>query len=185
MELLPEHQFELFEDDASRLEELGDLIDRLASRFGRETVTFARLVDDCQPEYACRFEPALSPLKKGTGPLGLLQNQVENQGAERPSPLFQGAPTTLAGHRPLQVWPSPMPIHVLAAFPAGIPLKFLWRGQEYTVRQAWGPERIETGWWRGRDVQRDYYTVETHLGTRLWLFRRQQDMRWFLHGCFD
>jgi protein ImuB len=74
---------------------------------------------------------------------------------------------------------------VLAAFPAGIPCKFLWSGKEYTVRQAWGPERIETGWWRGHDVQRDYYTVETHAGTRLWLFRQQADNRWFLHGCFD
>ena len=83
------------------------------------------------------------------------------------------------------VWPVPSPIQVLAVFPAGAPCRFVWLGREYTVRRSWGPERIETGWWRGHDVQRDYYTVETHLGTRLWLFRRHEDKHWFLHGCFD
>jgi protein ImuB len=170
VELMAEHQFELFDSGSSRLEEVSDLIDRLAGQFGREAVTFPRLVDDCQPEYACRFEPAIS------GSPGRQKQQAADA-----APV--GA--ALAGHRPLQVWPAPLPIQVLATFAAGVPLKFLWNGKEYTVNQAWGPERIETGWWRGCDVQRDYYTVETQLGTRLWLFRRQEDGRWFLHGCFD
>lgn len=163
VELLPERQLELFEAGTSRLEEVGDLIDRLASQFGRETVTFARLIDDCQPEYACRFDPAM------------------DSGRQKQPPPVAGA--ALPG-RPLQLWPVPMPIHVLATFPAGVPFKFLWSSKEYTVRQRWGPERIATGWWRGCDVQRDYYIVETHTGTRLWLFREQGN-RWFLHGCFD
>ena len=55
-----QRQFELFEVDVTQLEELGGLIDRLASQFGAEAVTFARLVEDCQPEYAYRFEPAIA-----------------------------------------------------------------------------------------------------------------------------
>jgi protein ImuB len=59
------------------------------------------------------------------------------------------------------------------------------RGQEHRIDQVWGPERIETGWWRGPMVARDYYRVETALGRRFWLFRRLADGRWFLHGPFE
>jgi len=48
-----------------------------------------------------------------------------------------------------------------------------------------GPERIETGWWDGRDVARDYYTARNGTGTRLWIYReRRSPVRWFLHGVF-
>ncbi len=48
-----------------------------------------------------------------------------------------------------------------------------------------GPERIETGWWRGHIVARDYYRVETAAGCWFWIFRRLPDGPWFLHGMFD
>ena len=35
-----------------------------------------------------------------------------------------------------------------------------------------GPERIETLWWRGPSVRRDYYRVATESGRHLWMFRR-------------
>jgi len=48
-----------------------------------------------------------------------------------------------------------------------------------------GPERIESGWWDGRDVQRDYYVARTPSGARLWIFReRRVPGGWFLHGVF-
>jgi protein ImuB len=48
-----------------------------------------------------------------------------------------------------------------------------------------GPERIESGWWDGRDVRRDYYVARTMTGVRLWVFReRRPEGRWFLHGVF-
>lgn len=48
-----------------------------------------------------------------------------------------------------------------------------------------GPERIETGWWDGRDVQRDYYVARNARGARLWIYRERQLRReWFLHGLF-
>jgi protein ImuB len=53
------------------------------------------------------------------------------------------------------------------------------------LAQHWGPERIETAWWRGRSVRRDYYRVETAEGSRYWLFRRLTDGQWFLHGEFE
>jgi protein ImuB len=47
------------------------------------------------------------------------------------------------------------------------------------------PERIESGWWDGEEVTRDYYhAVDVH-GVRLWVFReRAAPHGWFLHGVF-
>jgi protein ImuB len=46
-------------------------------------------------------------------------------------------------------------------------------------------ERIETGWWDGGDIGRDYYTVFDVYGIQLWVFReRAEPHRWFLHGVF-
>jgi protein ImuB len=48
-----------------------------------------------------------------------------------------------------------------------------------------GPERIESGWWDGEDVARDYFVATDPHGTRLWIFReREGAKRWFLHGIF-
>jgi hypothetical protein len=147
-------------------------------------VTFARLVADPQPEYACRFEPAIAHSETAVSTIGKPSRKREVR-EHRFRCGTVSRPCHLDAYRPLQVWPIPLPIHVLAVFPAGTPCKFLWLGKEYTVRDCWGPERIETGWWRGCDIHRDYYIVETHLGTRLWLFREHKDQRWFLHGSFD
>ena len=53
------------------------------------------------------------------------------------------------------------------------------------MAHCWGPERIETGWWMGRHVRRDYFRVETSAGLRFWLFRQAGEDRWFLHGVFE
>ena len=56
---------------------------------------------------------------------------------------------------------------------------------EGTLELEQGPERIESGWWDGRDVQRDYYVARNPAGVRLWVFRdRDPSGRWFLHGVF-
>ncbi len=48
-----------------------------------------------------------------------------------------------------------------------------------------GPERIESGWWDGEDVRRDYYVVETGAGQRAWVFRPAGETGAFmLHGWF-
>ncbi|MFO1206602.1 MAG: DNA polymerase Y family protein [Burkholderiales bacterium] len=48
-----------------------------------------------------------------------------------------------------------------------------------------GPERIESGWWDGNDVSRDYFVASNTAGARFWIFReRTRDRRWFLHGVF-
>lgn len=48
-----------------------------------------------------------------------------------------------------------------------------------------GPERIESGWWDGADVQRDYYVVETAQGQRAWAYCAPGEAGPFmLHGWF-
>jgi len=47
-----------------------------------------------------------------------------------------------------------------------------------------GPERIETGWWEGCDIARDYYRAVSSAGHQAWIFRDRRSRRWFLHGLF-
>lgn len=56
-----------------------------------------------------------------------------------------------------------------------------------------GPERIESGWWDGEDVRREYVVAELAGGQRAWLFRTVgrgepvpvgHERDWMLHGWF-
>ena len=48
-----------------------------------------------------------------------------------------------------------------------------------------GPERIESGWWDGAEVRRDYFVARRHDHSLVWIFReRQPPHGWFLHGHF-
>jgi protein ImuB len=48
-----------------------------------------------------------------------------------------------------------------------------------------GPERIETGWWDGREIARDYYVARDESGAELWVYReRLPPHGWYLHGVF-
>jgi protein ImuB len=87
--------------------------------------------------------------------------------------------------RPLCLKPRPAPIEVISVVPDGPPIRFRWHATEHIVERSWGPERIDTGWWRGPHVERDYYRVETTTGQRFWLFRQNDTGKWFLHGTFE
>jgi len=83
--------------------------------------------------------------------------------------------------------PRPLPLDAAAGravSPDGPPALFRLGDRVHRVVQSHGPERIETAWWRGPTVRRDYYIVETESGERFWLFRRLKDGGWFLHGMF-
>ena len=51
-----------------------------------------------------------------------------------------------------------------------------------------GPERIESGWWDGSDLRRDYFVAEAPDGAIAWIYRDHRygvdDGEWFLHGLF-
>ncbi len=79
-------------------------------------------------------------------------------------------------HRPLWMLPEP----VLLPVDGGCPVH---EGTRLTLLD--GPERLETGWWDGDGISRDYYTAVTRSGMHLWVFRnRRQVPDWYLHGIF-
>ncbi|USD39333.1 DNA polymerase Y family protein [Ferrimonas sp. SCSIO 43195] len=45
-----------------------------------------------------------------------------------------------------------------------------------------GPERLESGWWDGEPVCRDYYLAQT--GDHRWCWAFRQHDGWFIHGWF-
>jgi protein ImuB len=90
----------------------------------------------------------------------------------------------VAPFRPPRLFDSPVSVEAVSLLPDGPPVRFFWQKKIYQVARCWGPERIETGWWLGRHVRRDYFRVETSTGSRFWLFRQADDGRWFLHGIF-
>jgi protein ImuB len=48
-----------------------------------------------------------------------------------------------------------------------------------------GPERIESGWWDGKDCRRDYFVVRNSKGSTLWAFHEYKPCPgWYLHGLF-
>jgi protein ImuB len=56
---------------------------------------------------------------------------------------------------------------------------------ESGVRVLAGPERIESGWWDGGDMRRDYFLIETRNGQRGWAYRSVgDDSGLLLHGWF-
>lgn len=148
---------------------LADLVERLAARLGREQVVRPRLVREAQPEQAVQYEPLLEGKKT-------IRRKASSRKTSSQAPqLWQ---------RPIHVERRPVPLQVTAVIPLGPPARFRLRGEDYRIERTWGPERIETSWWRGRMVRRDYYRVETQDGQWFWLYRRLQDGKWFLHGRF-
>ncbi|HEY5311951.1 MAG TPA: DNA polymerase Y family protein, partial [Pirellulales bacterium] len=172
------HQQELFETGAAGGDEqaLGQLVDRLTSRLGAAAVVQARAWHDAQPEHAWRPAPLLGSAHRKPRPAS---------GRRAPRELANRSPVLRAGQRPLRLEREPVPIRLVSIVPDGPPISLWLDDQEERIAHRWGPERIETGWWRGRSARRDYYRVETGSGRRLWLFRRLTDGRWFLHGKFD
>jgi protein ImuB len=48
-----------------------------------------------------------------------------------------------------------------------------------------GPERIESGWWDGGDVARDYYLARSTDGAQQWVFQDLRSHAWFLQGLWS
>jgi protein ImuB len=180
LEPVIDKQSEFFATEPGGMEAAAPLVDYLSNRMGADALTQAQLVPDFQPEFACRFEPMIQPKRERAKILKLKPADKRRLRRERRPSSAPFRPM-----RPLCLWPRPVGVEVLSVIPDGPPFRIRWAGQEYRIERARGPERIETGWWRGGDVRRDYYVVDTDRGTRLWIFRSQADGRWFLHGCFD
>lgn len=90
----------------------------------------------------------------------------------RPERAWTGGEAAVAGtHPPRPLWLLPQP--------KGIP-----------APQLLGPpERIESGWWEGRQERRDYHLAEDESGRKLWVYRELRpelaEAQWRLHGLWQ
>ncbi len=176
--------------------EVAMLLDRLAGRLGRAAVFEPQPVGDAQPEHAwIAMPPGINRPTAGINRPKPGENRPARlvRGREsRSSDIVRGQAASRAvpvGRRPIWMPPRPVPLdgpegEMVAVAPDGPPARFRFGDTLHHIVQAYGPERIETAWWRGPTMRRDYYVVETESGERFWVFRRLQDGGWFLHGMF-
>lgn len=176
-------QDDLFGGGSERGDEAIRLIERLIGRLGDRAVVRPRPVADAQPELAFRYDSCLLPSprfgERGRG-RGVTSPRHKTP---PPCPLPEAGRGSLT--RPICLMKLPVLVSVVSIFPGGSPHRIHWNNRDHLVERSWGPERIETGWWRGADIQRDYYIVQTTQGERLWVFRDITDGEWFLHGLFS
>ncbi len=141
------------------------LIERLRARLGSEAVYGLCLVPRHRPEVAWRVaEPALPGTASGAAS-GAAADAVADA-AHAPG----SAPAEGCGlRRPLWLLREPEPLP--------------WPYE--ALQRLEGPERIETGWWDGGDVARDYYIAREPSGAEVWVYReRLPPHGWWLHGVF-
>ena len=135
-----------------------ELIERLRARLGPEAVYGLKVMAGHRPENAWGVrEPGVLASPNRTVPgVGV---RSRRDGAPRP------------------LWLLPLPR--LMSEREGLPRR---RGPLRLLGEA---ERIETGWWDGGEIARDYFTAVDLHGVKLWVFReRGAPHRWFLHGVF-
>jgi protein ImuB len=78
--------------------------------------------------------------------------------------------------RPLWLLPSPRLLAEVAEVPQ----------YEGPLTLLTTPERIESGWWDGHDVSREYFVACNPAQSLLWIYREPHRNRgWFLHGFFS
>lgn len=136
------------------------LIERLRARLGVEAVHGLALHEGHRPEKTWAMSTATIAAQRR--PLG-------NDAAA------DDTPTALPPRRPLWLLPEPQSLVIRD----GLPCR---RGPLRLVSE---PERIESGWWDGEEIARDYYRAVDVHGVRLWVFReRAAPHGWFLHGVF-
>lgn len=94
-----------------------------------------------------------------------------------------------ADHRPERAWAVQASAKTFHAYsPAPLRPGWLLPQAQPLPEQAWhclaGPERIESGWWDGGDVRRDYLRVRLPSGRQAWVYRTLGDDTLWLQGWF-
>ncbi|MXO65211.1 DNA polymerase Y family protein [Altererythrobacter endophyticus] len=184
-EALEQEQSGFTED--KRVKDTLPLLNRLAVRFGADSIRLFHPRNAHLPEYAASFMPVGAP---GSGPVPgtAASGRAEAAMDTWPEPECGEPPL-----RPLFLFDPPQRVQVMAQVPDGPPRRFQWRGKSYRISFYEGPERIAYPWWKhpeGSGPTRDYYRVEDEQGHRFWLFRhglyeRESDHpHWYIHGQF-
>lgn len=187
---------------------LSQFVNRLSVRLGEENVLGFSSCSGAQPEFSFQYHRLASRLKRKR-PLSDGPNSADKKPKRKNNSVAIKSPFRRNGElvneassgkteyqksgkdwqqhrpldRPLRLLPEPQLLNVISISDGG-PACFHWQNQKHVVANSWGPERIQTGWWRGPMAERDYWRVETESGDRFWVFRDLRKNRWFLHGMF-
>jgi protein ImuB len=148
-----------------RRDTAGQLVERLRARLGENAVYGVSPLAEHRPEAAwCRVQdlPMAAVLK------------AAGMNAAEPVPRAGAMPCTEAMPRPVWLLGEPLPFSQR---------EVLQLRQGALVLEQ-GPERIESGWWDGKGVARDYYVARHAHGAKLWVFQARQSKLWYLHGVF-
>jgi protein ImuB len=136
-----------------------------------------------------RFVPVHPTLFSEQPPEATPWTQVRERLRARLGDTAVQALSVSADHRPERAWQvDAAPTRI--TMPAGLPRPGWLLSQPVVLTQPVarilaGPERIESGWWDGGDIRRDYYQIETLSGQRGWAYRPVGDSGpWLLHGWF-
>jgi len=194
----------LFDLEPDRKQALAfrQFVERLSSRLGSQAVLSIRLVPDPQPESSWESfssdssatESKNKSVSRGDSKSGGLNRDEACVWDDATSRFIASTgyewQCSLARSRPLRLLKSPELLRVFVATSHAPhcnapPQRIGWGGRTLRVTRVWGPERIETGWWREDDVCRDYYRIEIDSGQHLWIFRCLRTNHWFLHGFYD
>ena len=188
--------------DAHRLGEL--LGERLAALTLPEPVSGCELRTDALVPYRPDCPHLWQPGEHGGGFSGEASGLIERLRARLGDEAIHGL-TLLEGHRPEKAWGKTVPPALGCsrtpprhepARPHRRPLWLLPAPQSLAAEDGrprrrgpllliGEPERIETGWWDGEEIARDYYTAADTHGVLLWIFReREAPHGWYLHGVF-
>lgn len=138
-------------------------LEQLRARLGEDAVAGIAMAAGHRPERLSLPVPASPAMRPAKG-------KGEGEGASALAPPWG------VGRRPLWLLAAPVALREEKAWPC--------RGGR-RLELLSGPERVETGWWDGEEVQRDYYHA-SDAGARLWIFRERRAPRgWYLHGFFS
>jgi protein ImuB len=164
----------LFHANGRQSVSITHLLERLSARMGDESVHGVTTVAEHRPHYAwSTAETTGSRLPR----CAAIPNQYAHQ-----SPLLLAdirRTNSLLLRRPLWMLSEPLALAARQGNPEYHgPLKLLN-----------GPERLETGWWDGNGIARDYFVAVNSKGVHLWVYRNRKrngnkEATWYLHGIF-
>ncbi len=155
------------------------LVERLRSRLGDDAVALLATQAEHRPEYAASEAPSVA-LKHPTSGRYVAGTPARHPASAHPVNVRPAKPAP----QPREFAPgAPRPLWLLDAVR---PLRIELEAQPWILRD--GPERIESGWWDGRDLRRDYFVAENPHGETVWVYRDHRygtdDGEWFMHGLF-
>ncbi len=148
-------------------------------------------VDSSLPMESCAADLFAAPDKTGQADLlDRLRARLGNDAVRGLSAVNE--------HRPEYAWRSVEPGAVgeqsaapnrplwLLPVPRRLETQDGWPCLHGRLELAPGRERIESGWWDGDDVRRDYFIARNRSGACYWIYRELDSERhWYLQGMFE